>query len=167
VVPKTLKKYTCHRWLPAWSIYPNVKSLEQNGVHGKKLNPDIPRSLWEHCTISSWLCPWWEIGRWPVLAGQTPLLTEKKRNILKLHVLCGPGNVDGTATSYGLGGPGIKSRWEAGFSGVVGIFRTCPDRPWDSPSLLYTGYRVFSGDKNRPGRDADPLFFPSAVVMKG
>jgi hypothetical protein len=53
VVPKTLKKYTCHRWLPAWSIYPNVKSLEQNGVHGKKFYPDIPRSLWEHCKGSS------------------------------------------------------------------------------------------------------------------
>ena len=36
------------------------------------------------------------------------------------------------------------------------IFRTCPDRPWDSPSLLYNGYRVFPGGKERPGRDADP-----------
>jgi len=35
------------------------------------------------------------------------------------------------------------------------IFRTCPDRPWDSPSLLYNGYRVFPGDKERPmGRTA-------------
>ena len=23
------------------------------------------------------------------------------------------------------------------------IFRTCPDRPWGQPSLLYNGYRVF------------------------
>jgi len=30
-------------------------------------------------------------------------------------------------------------------SGPVGgdIFRTCPDRPWGSPSLLYNGYRLF------------------------
>ena len=25
----------------------------------------------------------------------------------------------------------------------VEIFRTCPDRPWCPPSLLYNGYRVF------------------------
>jgi len=23
------------------------------------------------------------------------------------------------------------------------IFRTCPDRSWDTPSLLYNGYQVF------------------------
>jgi len=23
------------------------------------------------------------------------------------------------------------------------IFRTCPDRPWGPPNLLYNGYRVF------------------------
>ena len=36
------------------------------------------------------------------------------------------------------------------------IFRTCPDRPWDPPSHLYNGYRVFPWGKERPGRDADP-----------
>jgi len=36
------------------------------------------------------------------------------------------------------------------------IFRTCRDRPWGPPSLLYNGYRVFPGGKERPGRDADP-----------
>ena len=36
------------------------------------------------------------------------------------------------------------------------IFRTCPDRPWGPPSLLYNGYRVFPGGKKRPGRYADP-----------
>jgi hypothetical protein len=30
------------------------------------------------------------------------------------------------------------------------IFRTRPERPWDPPSLLYNGYRVFPGGK-RPG----------------
>jgi len=40
---------------------------------------------------------------------------------------------------------------------VVGeIFRTCPDRPWGPPSLLYNRYRVFPGGEERPGRDADP-----------
>ena len=46
------------------------------------------------------------------------------------------------------------------------IFRTCPDRPWGPPSLLYNGYRVFPGGKKRPGRDADPSPPSSAVVMK-
>jgi len=44
------------------------------------------------------------------------------------------------------------------------IFRTCPDRPWRPPSLLYIGYRVFPGGKVRPGRDADPSPPSSAEV---
>jgi hypothetical protein len=36
------------------------------------------------------------------------------------------------ATRYGLDGPGIESQWGRGF-------RTCPDRPWDPPSLIYNG----------------------------
>jgi hypothetical protein len=36
------------------------------------------------------------------------------------------------------------------------IFRTCPDRPWGPPNLLYNGYRVFPGSRKRPERDADP-----------
>jgi hypothetical protein len=47
------------------------------------------------------------------------------------------------------------------------IFRTCPDRPWGPRSLLYNGYRVFLGGKERPGRDADPSLPSNAVVMKG
>ena len=64
-----------------------------------------------------------------------------------------PGSSVGIATGYGLDGPGIKSRWGRGarFSAPV------PDRPWGPPSLLYNGYRVFPGGKERPGRDADPL----------
>ena len=42
---------------------------------------------------------------------------------------------------YGLDGLGIEFRWGARF------FCTCPDRPWDPPSLLYNGYRVFPGGK--------------------
>ena len=32
---------------------------------------------------------------------------------------CGPGSVVGIATSYGLDGPGIESRWGARFSATV------------------------------------------------
>ena len=54
------------------------------------------------------------------------------------------GSVVGTATGYGLDGPGIESWWGE-------IFCTCPDRPGGPPSLLYNGYRVFPGGKGRPG----------------
>ena len=60
-----------------------------------------------------------------------------------------PGISVGIATDYWLDGPGIES-------GGGEIFRTCPDRRWGPPSLLYNGYRVFPGGKQRPGRDADP-----------
>jgi hypothetical protein len=43
------------------------------------------------------------------------------------------------------------------------IFRTCPDRFWGTPSLLYNEYRVFPGGKERPGHDADPSSASSAV----
>ena len=46
------------------------------------------------------------------------------------------------------------------------IFRTCPDRPWGPPILVYNWYRVFPGGKGRPGRDADPSSPSSAVVKK-
>jgi hypothetical protein len=55
----------------------------------------------------------------------------------------------GIDTGNGLDGPGIESRWGGE------MFRTCPERPWDPPSLLCNGYRVFPGGKERPGRDAD------------
>ena len=52
--------------------------------------------------------------------------------------------------SYGLDGPGIESRWGR-------------DRPWGPPIVLYNGYRVFPGGKERPGRDADSSPPSSAV----
>ena len=73
----------------------------------------------------------------------------------------GRGSSVGKATGYRLDGPGIESRWGGE------IFRTRPDRPWGPPNLLYSGYLVFPGGKERPGRDADPSPSSSAVVMKG
>ena len=43
------------------------------------------------------------------------------------------------------------------------IFRICLDRPWVPSSLLYNGYRVFPGGKERPGPDPDPSPPSSAV----
>ena len=36
------------------------------------------------------------------------------------------------------------------------IFRTCPDRPWGPPSLLYNGYRIFPGVKSGRGVTLTP-----------
>ena len=76
-------------------------------------------------------------------------------------MLGGPGSVVGIGTGYGLDVPEIESRWGGE------ILRTCPDRPGGPPNLLYKGYRVFPGGKERPGRKADPSNPSSAVVMKG
>jgi len=76
------------------------------------------------------------------------------------HSIGGPGISVGIATGYGLDGLGIESLW------VGEIFRTCPDRLWGPPSLLYDGYRLFPGGKERPMRDADPSPPSSAMVMK-
>ena len=68
---------------------------------------------------------------------------------IKAWYIGGPGSSVSIATGYGLDDPGIESGWGE-------IFRTRPDRPWGPPSLLYNGYWVFRGFKERPGRDADP-----------
>jgi hypothetical protein len=62
--------------------------------------------------------------------------------------------VVGIATGYGLDGPGIEFRLERDFSHL------------SRPAFLYNVYRVFPGDKELPGRDADPSPPSSAVVMK-
>jgi len=69
----------------------------------------------------------------------------------------GPGSSVCIATTYGLDGAGIESRWGE-------IFRTFPDQPWGPPSLLYNGYRVFPGGTVLLGRDADPSPPSSAEV---
>jgi hypothetical protein len=81
--------------------------------------------------------------------------------ILYNVMLCGPGSSVGIATELQAGQPGDRI--------PVGgeIFRTCRDRPWGPPSLLYNGYRVFPGGKERPVRAADPSPPSNAVVMKG
>ena len=67
----------------------------------------------------------------------------------------GPGSSVDIATGYGLEVPGIETRWGEIFW------------PWTPHSLLYNGYRIFPGDKERPGRDADHSSPSSVVVMKG
>jgi hypothetical protein len=77
-----------------------------------------------------------------------------------LHIKCGPGNVVGIATGYGLDGLGIESRWRRDFPLLSRptLEPTQPPVQW-VPSL--------SRGKERPGRDADPSPPSSAVVMKG
>jgi hypothetical protein len=63
----------------------------------------------------------------------------------------------------------LATAWTVRGSNTGGgeIFRTCPDRPWGPSSLLYSGYRVFPGGKERPGCDVDPSPPSSAMVLKG
>jgi hypothetical protein len=55
-----------------------------------------------------------------------------------------------------------------GFSVIILVQGSiyAPDRPWSPPSLLYNGYLVFPGGKERPEREADHSPPSSAVVMK-
>jgi hypothetical protein len=71
----------------------------------------------------------------------------------------GPGSSVGIATELRVGRSGNRIP-------VGEKFSAGPDRPWGSPSLMYNGYRVFPGGKERPERDADPSSFSSAMVMK-
>jgi hypothetical protein len=68
----------------------------------------------------------------------------------------GPVSVVGIATGYGLDGPGIDSRGDE-------VFRTCLNGFWYPPRLLYNGYPVFPGGKERPRSDADPSPLSRAV----
>ena len=45
-------------------------------------------------------------------------------------------------------GPGIESRWRL-------IFRTCPDRTWGPPTLLYNEHRVSYQEVKRPRHGVD------------
>jgi hypothetical protein len=74
-------------------------------------------------------------------------------------MLVGRDSAVGIATSYGLDGPGIESRWGE-------IFRSHPDRPWGPPSLLYNGYRVLSRGVKQPGRGVDHPPSSSAEVKE-
>ena len=64
----------------------------------------------------------------------------------------------GTATGYGMDGPGNPGGGE--------IFRTCPDRPWGTPNLLYNGYRVFPGVRSGRGVTLTPYPLLVPLVMK-
>ena len=76
---------------------------------------------------------------------------------LSVLVSCGPGSSVGIAAGYGLDGLGIESQSGRNFSHLSrpALGLTLP--------LLYNGYQVFPGGKERPGCDADPLPTSSAV----
>jgi hypothetical protein len=69
---------------------------------------------------------------------------------VSISVICGPDSSVGIATSYGLDGPGIESRWDRDFPHLIrpALGPTQPPVQW-VPGL--------SRGKERPGRDADPL----------
>jgi hypothetical protein len=72
----------------------------------------------------------------------------------------GPGSVVGIVTGYGLDGRGIESRWRRDFPHLSKPAL----RPTQPPVQWVPG--LFPGGKERPGRDADPSYPSSAVVIK-
>ena len=81
---------------------------------------------------------------------------------ISVYVLVGlgPGSSVGVATGYGLDVPGIESR--------LGPYFPYVSRPalWPTQSLEQW-VPGFSRGKERQGRDSDPSYPSSAVVMKG
>ena len=66
-----------------------------------------------------------------------------------LHTFSGPGSSVGTATGYGLDGPGIESRWERDFPHL--------SRPALGPSQPPVQWVLsLSRGKEWPRREADP-----------
>jgi hypothetical protein len=86
-----------------------------------------------------------------------PCLSTHMSVSVPTHFVGWEGSV-GIATRYGLAGLGIE------YGGGGQIFRTRPDLPWGTRSLLYNGYRVFRGVK-RPRRGVDHPT-PSADVKE-
>jgi hypothetical protein len=60
----------------------------------------------------------------------------------------------------------LATGWTVGGSNPGGgdIFRSCPDRPWGPPSLLYHVYLAFAGGRKQQGRNAGPSPHSSAEV---
>ena len=63
------------------------------------------------------------------------------------------------ATDYGLDGPGIESWWGRNFP-------PAQTGPGVKPSLLYNGYRLFPGGKERPVRAANHSPPSSSEVLE-
>jgi hypothetical protein len=75
-------------------------------------------------------------------------------------MICGPGILVGIAIDYGLEGPGIESRWGRDFPHL-----SRPALGSTQPPVRYVP--GLSRGKKWLGRDANPSFPSSAVVMKG
>jgi hypothetical protein len=104
------------------------------------------------------------LTRFVMFTGALSLITERVQYVHRTFNYRTPTRKGRVASRY--------SDWATGWTvrgskpGVGEILRTCPDRPWGPPSLLYNGRRVFPGGKERPGRDIDPSPPSSAVVKK-
>jgi len=111
-----------------------------------------------HIHVSTFLlCHYWSLMSAAVMKIMLPGVTPCDF-VMDTIVVRGPGS------SIGI----LITGWTVRGSNPGGgeIFRTCPDRPWGPPSLLYNGYRVFPGGKVRPGRDADHSPPSSADVFE-
>jgi hypothetical protein len=87
------------------------------------------------------------VGDWDILRLKAVFSSQTLALPPRLHH--GPGCSVGIATSYGLDGPGIESRWGE-------ILRTCPDRPCGPPCSSSMGTGSFPGVKSGRGVTLTP-----------
>ena len=78
--------------------------------------------------------------------------------IIIIIIMCRD-SVVGIATHYGLDGLRIESRGDE-------FFRTCPDRPWGPPSLLYNRYQVTFPRVKRLDRGVDHPHHVATTLKK-
>jgi len=91
------------------------------------------------------------------------VVTAMRTRLLGLYYsnVSGPGSSVGIATGYGLGGPGIESRWGARFSAPV------QTSPGSHPASCTMGTGSFPGVESGRGVTLTPSPTSSVVVMKG
>jgi hypothetical protein len=81
-------------------------------------------------------------------------VAKRESCVVQIEILglwtCGPGSSVGTATGYGLDGPGIESRWEAK------IFPPDKTGPVPHPASFTNGNGYFSGVKRDLGVTLTP-----------
>ena len=113
--------------------FPAVKS-----GRGVSLTPRPLLVPWSWKRRATPLLPLWAVRPVQSLSACTRVHTEMWRD-----------SSVGIATRYELDGPGIESRCGE-------VFRTCLDRPWGPPSLLYNSTRSFPGVKRGRGVTLTP-----------
>jgi len=125
-----------------WNVQQSIAASQGNTTPliSQLLEPEVMSSFDLLCLGSESLSVIYLSVLWTCLHDAMCLLS------IRTDIICRPGLLSRYSDSL-QGGP-------SGDRIPVGgeIFRSCPDRPWGPPSLLYNGYRVTFPGVKRPGR---------------